>query len=649
MAVIENKATEIGDVLIIKTEVPIIGIVTLLSFVDDTSGEVADKYFQKTFRYSIDGINFSEYILLTTANIQGIEISPVDSLIIEYVYQRSGLDDSGSLAFNSVTLDGEFIEIPCGEAYDKSMYSDYFGCNNLCSLNWSINVLEKLYGKGILSNYVERGVSSSNKADRDFIDFWRSVTHYFALFVCLARTFSEFYSNESLLKNYLEQRNLFFCEEIDHQALYYLMQNYYDEIRQRGTVQIIKERNSFEFIDDCDESVSVSTSASVSEEEEKLKSIDGELLRLICYSIVDEFMFCLAKDEKLGWNIGNSSPLYGGMSNQNCVNKAYEDSQDFKDLSLYPLINPDNCSIITDTGKSVMHIGNVSNGGVAGIGDLDFSKALKVDPQLDYEITFVVKQGSDESVSVSISESASISASISVSDGVLDGNLTFGCFAFNSFGSLVSLQNIQDFSNKDFFFEKISLQRDDKYIYIRGMIFNYNKYPIFSPLIFYKKGEIVSLDNVYYRCIKDTITGATPTSTIYWQSIPINELNSTLKNNLNIGNNLRFKDNVNYILPYIVLDNENGNGGELFIWDVKVKPVSTPYSHGFIQQPNFIHIWMKNRNGRYNDKQIRQIMRKFLLPYDCVFQNIMLEPSVADLEAANIGDFNDDFNDDFNI
>jgi len=644
VAVIENKATEIGDVLIIRTEVPIIGIVTLLSFIDDTNGEVVNKYFQKTFRYSVDGINFSTYLPLTTAAIQGIVIQPTDSLVIEYVYQRTGLDNSGSLIWNSVTLDGEFIEVLCGEAYEKSMYSDYFGCNNICSLNWSINVLEKLYQKGILANYIERGSNSSNEQDRDFIDFWRSVTHYFALFVCLARAFGEFYSDEGLLKCYLEQRNLFFCDDLDYQGLYYLMQNYYDEIRQRGTIQIIKEKNAFGFINDClDESQSVSlsqsTSSSSTSGSEGLKYIDGELLRLLCYDICDEFMFCLSKVEKLGWNIGSSSPLYGGMSNQNCVNKAYEDTQDIKDLNTYPLINGGRAAIITDDGKEVMHLANVPNGEVAGVGDLDFSKAIKVDPQLDYEITFVAKQDYD------------VSHSDSNSDGFTVGNLTFGCFAFNCFGALVSLQNINDQTDQDFFFQKVSLQRQDKYVYIRGMIFNYSKYSVFSPTSFYKRGKIVSLDNVYYRVLKDTVLGITPGTTsisfTYFSPIPTNELDSTLKNSLNIGQNLRFKDDINYIIPYIVLDNESGAGGELFVWDIKVKPVSTPYSHGFIQQPNFIHIWMKNRNGRYSDEQIKQIMRKYLLPYDCTFKNIMLEPSAAELEEATLESFNNDFNNDF--
>lgn len=640
MAIIENRSTEIGDVLIIQTDVPIIGLVTLLSFVDDTEGEVGDKYFTKTFRYSIDGINWSAYVPLTNENIQGIEIDPTDTLMIEYVYQRSGLEESGSLVWNSTQLNGQFQDVECGEAYENSMLSHYFSCNNACTLFWSINVLEKIYKQGILPSYVTRGVNSSNTEDRDFIDFWRSVTHFFGLYVCLARSFAEFFADEGLLKEYLKERNLFFCDTISYADLYYLMQNYHDEIRQRGTIQIIREKNSFVFVNDCDDSVSVSV-------EDGDKLIDGELLRLICYEVTDEFIFNLCKNEKIGWNIGNSSPLYSGMSNQNGANKAYEDTEDILDLSKYPLVNSDYCSLLSDGGKQVMHIGGVANGAVSGIGDLDFSKAIKVDPQLDYEITFVVKQDLDSSISESFSESSS---------GV--ANLTFGCFAFNSYGVLTSLEDMQaTHADNDLFFEKISLQRDDKYIYIRGMVFNWNKYSQFTLLETYSKGKIVYLSGSYYRCIKDSIIGIQPGLSVgwqtYWELIPTAELNQVLTNSLGIGTNLRFKTDVNYILPYIVLDNENNAGGELFIWDVKVKPVSTPYSHGFIQTPNFIHIWLKNRNGEYSDEQVRKFMRKFLLPYDCTFENINIPAQIpeelATLQEEQFGSFNFDFNIDFGI
>jgi hypothetical protein len=71
-----------------------------------------------------------------------------------------------------------------------------------------VNVLEKLYKKGILPAYIERDFNSTNAADRDFIDTWRAVTHYFALYVCMARHFQFFYQDTNLLNEYLDQRGI---------------------------------------------------------------------------------------------------------------------------------------------------------------------------------------------------------------------------------------------------------------------------------------------------------------------------------------------------------------------------------------------------------------------------------------------------------
>ena len=100
MAIIQNKSTEIGDQLKIVTDVPLIGIVALLSFVDDTENEVVNKYFKKQFRYSIDGITYSDILDLTLPNIQGIQVSITDTFIVEYYYTRTGIDASGELIFS---------------------------------------------------------------------------------------------------------------------------------------------------------------------------------------------------------------------------------------------------------------------------------------------------------------------------------------------------------------------------------------------------------------------------------------------------------------------------------------------------------------------------------------------------------------------
>ena len=63
MAVIENRSNEFGDIIRIKTEVPVIGLLFLDTFTDSTVGETPSEYFTKQFRYSNDaGMNFTDWM-----------------------------------------------------------------------------------------------------------------------------------------------------------------------------------------------------------------------------------------------------------------------------------------------------------------------------------------------------------------------------------------------------------------------------------------------------------------------------------------------------------------------------------------------------------------------------------------------------------
>jgi hypothetical protein len=109
MAIIENTSTEIGDVIVIKSEIFNEGISTLESFVDITEDETGTRFFDRRFRYSIDGgVNFSDWFELSFVNINGLEVdgSISNSFVIEYNYQRAGTDATGTIAFNSVALTG---------------------------------------------------------------------------------------------------------------------------------------------------------------------------------------------------------------------------------------------------------------------------------------------------------------------------------------------------------------------------------------------------------------------------------------------------------------------------------------------------------------------------------------------------------------
>ena len=88
MAIVENIASEIGDVILIRDSVPIVGLVTLASFTDSVVNETGTKFFTKEFRYSTDGINFTTWIELTNPNIAAVNVTPTSTFVTEYRYIR---------------------------------------------------------------------------------------------------------------------------------------------------------------------------------------------------------------------------------------------------------------------------------------------------------------------------------------------------------------------------------------------------------------------------------------------------------------------------------------------------------------------------------------------------------------------------------
>jgi len=595
MAVIQNKATENGDVLIIKSEVPIIGLVALLDFLDDTSGETAGRYFTKEFRYSIDGLNYTDFVTLNESNLATIEINSTDTFFVEYRYRRDGSDTTGEIAFNNVELEGEWVEQEVGQAWKESNFSQYLNYNSICTIGWSIAVLEKLYRKGILPKYIERGISNSNSQDRDFIDFWRSITHYYGWYVCLSRYYKTFYSDPELLLEYLVQRGAFVCTDgdFDQEQATYLMTNFLDEMRQRGTIQIIREKDYVFSTQDSSNSSSDSSSQSSSiTTSSDVKSIDGEYLRLICYNHeLDEFVFNLNRNENIGWNIGNSSPLYIGCSTFNDINKYHiEEISSVTDFNTFG-----NGTVAIDYSssqeKDFLSISNVTGGEVEGIGNYDENYLIKVNPNLDYEITFMVQQD------------------INVE------NISFGCFGYDQNKTQVSLVNCQTLSDSNYFFEEVSLH-NTRYHLIRGIIYSYDKFVTFNSSNSYKVGSIVKVDGDYYKAIREVDYDSLITDTSYWLSISASEEERMLKTNIHEGNNLQFKENIVKIIPYIVLDNSSSVGGSINIHSIKIAPINDKYSTGFLQTPHILEIWNVNRNLALSTTDIENTARKYLFPYN---------------------------------
>lgn len=730
MAVIQNRSTEIGDVLFIKTDIPIIGLILLQSFVDVTIGETGTRLFIRRFRYSIDGITYSSWLSLTDENVSNIVIEPSDTFYAEYSYERAGSDSTGELQFTSVTLNGEYSQPVDGPAYEASNFSEYFDLNNICSIAWSVNVLEKLYKKGILPKYIERNFSSSNNVDKDFIDSWRAITHYFALFVCLARKFQLYYQDSTLLLEYLVQRGYLICTDVEYSDLLTLMSNYYDEVRQRGTRQVFLPKG-YEFSNNT-------------------KSVDGEYLSMICFDDLDEFLFNLNQNKHIGWNIGNSSPLYKGLEDRLNVNKYYcdfiDDLVSVQDLSIdvdsLPYVSivrdhdlEDESTSVSESGSGsdstdsyarVIKISAPSNGDTVGLGKGD--KRIIINPNLDYEVTFFIKQdggtGATPTVPASINYSTagwtggsgsfrvSVSFSFSVigvgnnnfvstlnstitacfnsivsqintlvgstvssyigttfsmintaavgaagngatatfytpsglnpptiddPNDVFAGGITgsgssnppviiFGVDCWDKDDNIVRPIHIVSGSLQNNFLEEELLNQSDRYYFVRGILFNKNHYKEYDSTKEYKVEAVVFEDNGsgndYYRAKRVVPVNTLPSDNLdYWTLLTGDEYSYFFPTNLKLGQNLLLRDDIVKIDPFILYFNDNNSPNNLYIYNIRVQPLSTEYSKGFIQITNMLELWSTNNNLALSETNINDNTKKYLIPMNTFLKN----------------------------
>jgi hypothetical protein len=429
MAIVGNIASEVGDIIRIKTDIPIIGIVSLYSFVDDVTGETGIKYFDKSFRYSVDGgLNFTTWFELTTINIQSIVVKRKDQFIIDYKYVRTGTDSTGDLSFNQLTLSGDFQELPY-PVYTRSVFNLFFDVNDVNVLGWSLNVLEKLYNRGIIPDYITRKWEEINpiSSDADFIAFFNSFTHFFAIIVYYARQYGDIANNNILLSKFLESLGLYLNQNISEPHLQYLFANYTTEFRKRGTSAIVSLGDN--------------------------NTPNGELLRLINYVFPNEFIFALLEPHATGWCLGKSSPSYN--STRQCENmiKGYEMYNGFKDIAKYP-VSPNSSVLSVDPPSTLTIIEGMPNT-ITGIYPLAFdpTKAINVSQTENYEVIIKIRQ-----------------------DGS-DLQLNFGCKFYDIDGVELLGYNLLSKTDSNFFFSSQRLPLSNHDYLISGILFNVNTDP----------------------------------------------------------------------------------------------------------------------------------------------------------------------------
>jgi len=69
MAIQYNDITAIGDVFEVKTQTPVIGIQSISGYTDVVLNETGARFFTREFRFSRNGVTYSDWIVLIDANL----------------------------------------------------------------------------------------------------------------------------------------------------------------------------------------------------------------------------------------------------------------------------------------------------------------------------------------------------------------------------------------------------------------------------------------------------------------------------------------------------------------------------------------------------------------------------------------------------
>lgn len=432
--------SNIGDSEIIENSIPILGLVSISSYTDDVSGTTSTRYFDKFFQFTIDGINWSEWITLNNSNLNAVIPKGNHLFRIKYKYIRSGTDISGDLILNSITLNCIYQGINQPINFNSLCFGKYFEYFNLGSLNWGNNVLEKIFKRGLLAKFLERS-KNEDWSDEDFIDFWWSIIYSFALIVNYGRELEKVLFDKKLLREFLKQRGLYLASDRDLIELTYLASNFYDQIRKRGTKEIFKTKLQND------------------------SPVDGELLRLVDHNEFQEFIFSLLDPSRSGFVVNRSSPEYKSLFGITNVIKGYESTKDFVDINKYPIyiyrgsIQSD--FFFNRSVKSLLVTG-IAPSQVGGMWSEDFNDdySITIDPDLDYEITFFIRKVDDSPTTI----------------------VDFGVNTYDKYGNFISPKIAHDQVTDDTKFVSITKLGDHdnpdnfyNYYLVRGIIYHRSK------------------------------------------------------------------------------------------------------------------------------------------------------------------------------
>ena len=546
----DNIISNIGDVLIVRIEPKITGKIRFTGYTETIENETEERSLKREFRISQDGVFWTDWETLNIDNLSSEEYFTDSYIQIEIRYTRTGTDESGDIVFKSIDFNGTRKSIQFdAPTLQSSIFGNIIGTNILAKLER--NIFKKLYYRGILPDYIKRAENSSYNEDKDFVDLFYSIARFFSILISFFRRWENFRNDEDLLREQVRGYGIYFNEnDITLSELKYIAQNILSQAQQRGTEMIFKRKG--------------------------VAPIDGEFIRLTRNRICDELLYECIPIYKIGWCLGNSSPIYKGTAMAYNLNKTKENTKDFQSLSnfvlsksgtgSYSLQNTDNKRVIrlsaTSRGTGHSAIGRIDSN--INVGDNIYS----ADSQLDYEITFAFKINSGTNLSKL--------------------TLNFGVEGFD-----INKEKLNDaFSTVDgfqvsenFFDQSMDIWKIGQWYYARGIIHAYSS---------------------------ENVIGS--------------------KTNLGIGHDLVFNNSfVKYIIPKIEFYTKTAQNASIDIYDYKIRPLirgknilplknGSIDSHGlgFIQGSKILYTYVRNNNNGQSEDEIIDIIERYLYPFNTV-------------------------------
>ena len=546
----DNIISNIGDVLIVRIEPKITGKIRFTGYTETIENETEERSLKREFRISQDGVFWTDWATLNIDNLSSEEYFTDSYIQIEIRYTRTGTDESGDIVFKSIDFNGTRKSIQFdAPTLQSSIFGNIIGTSILAKLER--NIFKKLYYRGILPDYIERAENSSYNEDKDFVDLFYSIARFFSILISFFRRWENFRNDEDLLREQVRGYGIYFNEnDITLSELKYIAQNILSQAQQRGTEMIFKRKG--------------------------VAPIDGEFIRLTRNRICDELLYEYIPIYKIGWCLGNSSPIYKGTAMAYNLNKTKENTKDFQSLSNFVLSKSGtgSYSLQNTDNKRVIRLSATSRGtGHSAIGRIDSNinvvdNIYSADSQLDYEITFAFKINSGTNLSKL--------------------TLNFGVEGFD-----INKEKLNDaFSTVDgfqvsenFFDQSMDIWKIGQWYYARGIIHAYSS---------------------------ENVIG--------------------IKTNLGIGQDLVFNNSfVKYIIPKIEFYTKTAQNASIDIYDYKIRPLirgknilplknGSIDSHGlgFIQGSKILYTYVRNNNNGQSEDEIIDIIERYLYPFNTV-------------------------------